>query len=46
MVTATLWADTANSMWIGFGLLAAGFILGGLTLYLISRKGRNVDNDG
>lgn len=38
MITATLWADTANSMWIGVALLAAGFILGGLTLYLINRK--------
>lgn len=38
MITATLWADTTSSMWVGVGLLGAGFILGGLTLYLINRK--------
>ena len=38
MITATLWADTTSSMWVGVGLLGAGFVLGGLTLYLINRK--------
>ena len=43
MGKATLWADKTDSMWVGVMLLATGFILGGVTLYLIKKK---VDKDG
>jgi hypothetical protein len=33
-------------MWIGIGFIAAAFIIGGWILTRITRRERNVDDDG
>ena len=38
MPSATLWADTNDSMWVGIGLIGAGIFFAGLILCYITKK--------